>query len=74
MIRQAASAALEHVTGWRRSSYSQGADNCVEVTDRVPGWVGVRDSKLGSASPILAFTEAEWAAFIAGVREDELAL
>jgi hypothetical protein len=30
----------------------------------IPGYVGVRDTKLGTASPILAFTSAEWAAFV----------
>ena len=74
MNRQAASAALQHVTGWRKSSYSKGENVCVEVTDRVPGWIGIRDSKLGPHSPILAFTQAEWAAFIASVRENEFVL
>lgn len=74
MNRQAALAALQHVIGWRKSSYSEGRDNCVEVTHRMPGWIGIRDSKLGPHSPILAFTQAEWVAFIAGVREDELTL
>jgi len=56
---------------WRKSSYSNGgANNCVEVATSA-GWVGVRDSKLGTDSPILTFTEAEWAAFTSGVKDDE---
>jgi hypothetical protein len=31
----------------------------------------VRDTKLGAASPILAFTNAEWEAFVKGVRNGE---
>jgi len=49
---------------WRKSSYS--ADNgaaCVEVTGGIPGTVAVRDSK-DPDGPILAFTPAEWRAFL----------
>lgn len=55
---------------WRKSSYSQGQNNCVEIA-RTGRWVGVRDSKLGQHSPVLVFTEAEWAAFQAAVRDGE---
>lgn len=53
---------------WSKSSYSgaNGGD-CVEVAF-VPGWVGVRDSKQHGAGPVLAFTPAEWEAFVAGAR------
>jgi hypothetical protein len=56
---------------WRKSSFSERANNCVEVaiTDDA---VGVRDSKLGEGSPILTYTPAEWAAFTAGIRAGEL--
>jgi hypothetical protein len=71
MNHQDARASLGRVGVWRTSRYSEGASNCVEVADNLPGWVGVRDSKLGADSPILAFTDAEWAAFVAGVRDHE---
>lgn len=29
--------------GWRKSSYSQGANACVEVTDRIPGRIAIRE-------------------------------
>jgi len=67
-------ASLEGVTDWRKSSYSEGENACVEIADSVPGWIGVRDSKLGPDSPILAFTIAEWAAFTAGAKDNEFDL
>ncbi|HST66341.1 MAG TPA: DUF397 domain-containing protein [Mycobacteriales bacterium] len=52
---------------WRRSGTCQGADStCVEVAVG-DGGVAVRDSK-DAAGPVLRFTPAEWAAFLAGVR------
>ena len=53
---------------WHKATYSHAANGCVEV-GCAPGVVGVRDSKLGSTSPILAFTRAEWAAFTASLRD-----
>ena len=58
-------AALITAAGWRKSSYSWGENNCVEITTELPGWVGVRDSKLGTASPLLAVTTAAWRALLA---------
>lgn len=65
-------AALAAATNWHKSSFSQGGQNgCVEV-GHVAGLVGVRDTKLGAASPILAFSDRAWSAFIADVRAPEL--
>jgi hypothetical protein len=58
-------AALTAAAGWRKSSYSQGANGCVEITTELTGWVGVRDSKLGTASPLLAIPTAQWRALLA---------
>ena len=53
---------------WHKATYSHAANGCVEVGS-APGVVGVRDSKLGSTSPILTFTRAEWTASTASLRE-----
>lgn len=56
---------------WFKSSYS--ADNgCVEVAV-LDDCVGVRDSK-DKSGPRLLFTQEEWKAFIAGVRDGEFEL
>lgn len=62
-------AALSQARHWRKASLSQGENTCVEVTGEVPGWVGVRDSKLGDSSPVLAFGQAEFRAFLAGTAQ-----
>lgn len=63
---------LVAATDWRKSSHSGGQNGgCVEVGS-VPGVVGVRDTKLGAASPVLAFGAGGWAAFLAAVKADEL--
>ncbi|KAA5825461.1 DUF397 domain-containing protein [Saccharopolyspora hirsuta] len=53
-----------------KSSYS-GTDqgNCVELA-ALPGIVGLRDSKLGSDSPVLEFTERGFQAFLLAVKAE----
>ena len=51
---------------WHKSTYSQGGDNCLEVTDAHPGVVPVRDSK-NPDGPKLAFRTEAWVAFVEGV-------
>jgi hypothetical protein len=71
VTHQEALAALEQASAWRKASYSQGVNDCVEITDELPGRIGMRDSKLGPDSPILVFTHAEWTAFTAAVHSNE---
>lgn len=56
---------------WRTSSHS-GSSDCVEVAALMAG-MAVRDSK-DPGGPVLRFTEAEWRAFVAGVRDGEFDL
>lgn len=71
MTYENAVAALAATADWHKASFSDDDQNgCVEV-GTASGVVGVRDTKLGPASPILAFTEAEWSAFVAGVKDSE---
>jgi hypothetical protein len=58
---------------WRKSSYSGGNGNCVEVAGNLPGLVAVRDSKDRDGT-VLAFAPGEWAAFTAGVKVGEFDL
>ncbi|MFD0684028.1 DUF397 domain-containing protein [Actinomadura fibrosa] len=51
---------------WRRSARSNGKGNCVEVASAA-SVIGVRDSK-DIGGPVLAFSAAEWRAFIDGVK------
>jgi hypothetical protein len=56
---------------WRKSTKSNGSGDCTEVASLPGGLIGVRDSKLGESSPILAFTQSEWQAFLAGAKAGE---
>jgi hypothetical protein len=52
---------------WRKSGYSGGATNCVEVAGNLPPIVAVRDSK-DPSGPALTFASGAWAAFTAQVK------
>ncbi|MBG0828531.1 DUF397 domain-containing protein [Planomonospora sp. ID67723] len=56
---------------WVKSSLSSTNNECVEVARPDRGPVLVRDSK-DPDGPKLAFTQAEWRAFVAGVKGGEL--
>ena len=45
--------------------------SCIEVSRLLPDRIGVRDTKDNGAGPVLIFTGAEWAAFIAGAKEGQ---
>ncbi|MFY1687907.1 DUF397 domain-containing protein [Plantactinospora sp. WMMB782] len=53
---------------WRKSSRSNGSGGaCVEVSDNLPGVVGVRDSK-NPSGPALAFSAPAWRRFVTSIR------
>ncbi|WP_405004723.1 DUF397 domain-containing protein [Kitasatospora purpeofusca] len=58
---------------WRKSTYSGGDNECIEVADGAPGVLPVRDSK-DPLGPSLVFTSEAWAAFVAGVRAGEFGI
>ena len=58
------------MTTWRKATFSDN-NGCVELADLGDGVVGVRDDKLGDASPVLRFTRAEVAAFLDGAKAGE---
>jgi hypothetical protein len=58
---------------WFTSSYTnEGQNTCVEVNHSLPGHVGVRDSKLGAASPVLAVASVQWACFLTAATDGTL--
>ncbi|AXG76659.1 DUF397 domain-containing protein [Streptomyces paludis] len=59
-------------SAWRRSSYSTGANNCVEYARTGPGRLAVRDSK-EVRRPSLPFSSGAWTAFLSALRERERA-
>lgn len=60
-----------NINKWHKSSASNGAQNCVEVMETDDGGFLVRDTKDGGAGPVLAFTRAEWTAFLKGAELGE---
>ncbi|WP_030391337.1 DUF397 domain-containing protein [Kitasatospora purpeofusca] len=56
---------------WRKSSYSNGQGDCIEVADRLSDIVPVRDSK-DPHGPTLAFSTTAWTSFLAAIRAGEL--
>jgi hypothetical protein len=62
-------AQLTEVT-WRKSSYSNPNGECVEVAALPAGEVAVRNSRY-PGGPVLVYTRAEIAAFLAGAKDGE---
>ena len=58
---------------WYKSSRSyDGPNDCVEVNHSLAGHVGVRDSKLGTASPVLAIPTPQWTRILTAVQDGTL--
>jgi len=58
---------------FRKSSYSTGEGNCVEVAPRAVGGRAVRDSKNQADGPMLTFAPGGWHAFLVGAKAGEFA-
>ncbi|WP_078854272.1 DUF397 domain-containing protein [Streptomyces sp. NRRL F-5135] len=58
---------------WRRSTYSTGANNCVESAPAGADGLAVRDSK-DVRLPHLVFSAAAWTSFIAALDEERPAV
>jgi len=56
---------------WRKSSYSGQTGNCVEVADRLPGAVAIRDSK-DPDGPMLVLAHSAWRSLARRVRNGRL--
>ncbi|KUO21058.1 DUF397 domain-containing protein [Streptomyces dysideae] len=48
---------------WRRSSYSGGQGDCLELAHSIPALAPVRDSKR-PAGPVIPFSRNAWRSFI----------
>ncbi|MBT2384472.1 DUF397 domain-containing protein [Streptomyces sp. ISL-11] len=58
---------------WRKSTYSDTQEDCLEIADNIPGGiVPVRDSKRPHARAVI-FPSAAWSAFLAAVKGGKLA-
>ena len=55
---------------WQTSTRTTGGGACVEVA-QAHNAIGVRDTKLGSRSPILAFDQGEWSFFLEAIKRGE---
>ena len=68
--RNVPSSADLHGLRWLRSSYSTGANNCVETarprSGPLTGLLAVRDSK-DPAGPALLFSPGSWAGFVSAL-------
>lgn len=58
-------------SGWRKSSYSDGQNNCVEAM-AADGRVFIRDSKQGESGEVLSFSPGELGAFVQAVKDGTL--
>ncbi|GAA0491533.1 DUF397 domain-containing protein [Streptomyces sp. NPDC046215] len=62
---------LSHAV-WRKSTYSVGDEECLEIADNIPGnGVPVRDSKRPQGAALI-IPAAAWTTFVTAVRSGKL--
>lgn len=54
-------------TNWHKSTRSPNNNNCVEVGS-APGKRGIRDTKIGEASPVLSIGDSQFGTLIDSIR------
>jgi uncharacterized protein DUF397 len=59
---------------WRKSLRCGPNNGCVEVARLSTEHIGVRDSKITTTSPILAFTSSEWHSFLGDIKRGKFNL
>ncbi|MFI0405257.1 DUF397 domain-containing protein [Actinomadura sp. 3N508] len=61
---------------WRRSAHCGASNTCVEVASLVGSsdFIGARDAKYGTQSPVLSFSQREWRAFVERAKNGEFDL
>jgi hypothetical protein len=69
-VRSARQSDGDSSSAWIKSSLSAYNGNCVEVAGLAEDTIRVRDSKHPRGA-VLSFTQAEWDAFVGGVRNGE---
>ncbi|MFC5661937.1 DUF397 domain-containing protein [Kitasatospora misakiensis] len=62
---------MQPSTAWRKSSYSNGQGDCIEIAGGFSDVVPVRDSK-DPHGPTLTFTAIAWQSFITAIHTGEL--
>lgn len=69
-VRRMRQSGSDSPDAWIKSSLSSYNGNCVQVAGLAGDTIRVRDSK-NPRGGVLSFTQAEWDAFIGGVRNGE---